>query len=115
MMDKKGQGLSLNVIIIAALALIVLVVLIAIFMGRIAIFQDDVNQAGQTEVIKMKITYGQCKPTATEESNFATTFSLAKTIEDKESARGSYGEEISRCKGLGASEDECKGQGCRWG
>ena len=31
---KKGQGLSLNVIIIAAIALIVLVVLVAIFTGR---------------------------------------------------------------------------------
>ncbi len=31
---KKGQGLSLNVIIIAALALIVLVVLVAIFTGK---------------------------------------------------------------------------------
>jgi len=31
---KKAQGLSLNVIIIAAIALIVLVVLVAIFTGR---------------------------------------------------------------------------------
>jgi hypothetical protein len=33
-MPKKGQGMSMNVIIIAALALIVMVVLIVIFMGR---------------------------------------------------------------------------------
>ncbi|MFO7677087.1 MAG: hypothetical protein R6V50_01710 [Thermoplasmatota archaeon] len=33
--SKKGQGLSLNVVVIAALALIVLVVLTAIFAGKI--------------------------------------------------------------------------------
>lgn len=36
--NKKAQGLSLNVIIIAALALIVLVVLVAIFTGQIGGF-----------------------------------------------------------------------------
>jgi hypothetical protein len=33
-MEKKGQGLSMNAIIIAALALLVLVVLAIIFMGQ---------------------------------------------------------------------------------
>ena len=33
-MDSKGQGISMNVIIIAALALLVLVVLSIIFLGR---------------------------------------------------------------------------------
>lgn len=37
MKSKKAQGISLNVIIIAALALIVLVVLVAIFTGRMGI------------------------------------------------------------------------------
>lgn len=37
-MNKKAQGLSLNVIIIAALALIVLIVLVAIFTGQIGGF-----------------------------------------------------------------------------
>ena len=32
-MKKKGQGISVNVIIIAAIALLVLVVLVAFFMG----------------------------------------------------------------------------------
>jgi len=38
MISKKGQGISINVIIIAAIALIVLVVLIAVFTGRMTIF-----------------------------------------------------------------------------
>ena len=49
-MKKKGQGLSLNVIIIAAIGLIVLVLLIAIFTGRIGTFRKSVarEEAGLT-------------------------------------------------------------------
>ena len=40
-MTKKAQGLSLNVIIIAALALLVLVILAVIFMGRAGMFRKQ--------------------------------------------------------------------------
>ncbi len=40
---KKAQGLSLNVIIIAAIALIVLVLLIVIFSGKIGQFRTGVS------------------------------------------------------------------------
>lgn len=46
MFNKKAQGLSLNVIIIAALALIVLVVLVFIFSGRLKIFGQSVENCG---------------------------------------------------------------------
>ncbi len=39
-MKKKAQGLSLNVIIIAALALLVMVILAVIFMGRLGGFRE---------------------------------------------------------------------------
>ncbi|MFP4423695.1 MAG: hypothetical protein ACLFP2_00530 [Candidatus Woesearchaeota archaeon] len=38
---RKGQGLSMNVIIIAALALLVLVILSVVFMSRSSIFVSD--------------------------------------------------------------------------
>jgi len=41
---KKGQGLSLNTIIIAAIVLIVLVVLWAIFTGRMGTFASGVKE-----------------------------------------------------------------------
>ena len=41
---KKGQGLSLNTIIIAAIVLIVLVVLWAIFTGRMGAFAEGVKK-----------------------------------------------------------------------
>lgn len=44
-MNKKAQGISINTIIIAAIALAVLVVLFAIFTGRIGIFSRGVNEA----------------------------------------------------------------------
>ena len=40
-MNKKAQGISLNVIIIAAIGLVVLVLLVAIFTGRINIFGQN--------------------------------------------------------------------------
>ena len=41
---KKGQGLSLNTIIIAAIVLIVLIVLWAIFTGRMGTFTTGVKE-----------------------------------------------------------------------
>jgi hypothetical protein len=40
---KKGQGLSINTIIIAALGLAVLVILFAVFTGRIGLFNKAVS------------------------------------------------------------------------
>ena len=48
-MNKKGQGMSVNVIIIAAIALIVLVVLVAIFTGRLGIFTGALKKTGTCE------------------------------------------------------------------
>jgi len=42
--NKKSQGISVNVIIIAAIALIVLVVLIAVFTGRFGLFSKGLNE-----------------------------------------------------------------------
>ena len=44
-MFKKAQGISLNVIIVAAIGLVVLVLLVAIFTGRINIFGKGVSEA----------------------------------------------------------------------
>ncbi|MBR9706311.1 hypothetical protein GOV14_04700 [Candidatus Pacearchaeota archaeon] len=48
-MNKKAQGISINVIIIAAIALIVLVVLIAVFTGRFGLFSEGVEAAAACE------------------------------------------------------------------
>ena len=42
-MAKKAQGISMNVIIIAAIALLVLVILSVIFMGRMGVFSPGVS------------------------------------------------------------------------
>ena len=44
-MHKKAQGISINVIIIAAIALAVLVVLFFIFTGRFKIFSEGVKES----------------------------------------------------------------------
>ncbi len=60
-MNKKAQGISLNVIIIAAVALIVLVILVAIFTGRMGIFTKDIGTATEGAKCSGKVmTPGEC-------------------------------------------------------
>ena len=40
---KKGQGLSLNVVVVAIICLVVLVVLVALFSGKISIVSKDLT------------------------------------------------------------------------
>ena len=49
MFKKRGQGLSINVIIIAIIALIVLVVLIAILTGKLGVFSAGVESVASCE------------------------------------------------------------------
>lgn len=46
-MDKKAQGISMNVIIIAAIALLVLVILSVIFIGRMGSFGEQTGACEQ--------------------------------------------------------------------
>ena len=45
---RKGQGLSLNTIVIAMLVMIVLLVLILVFTGRISIFTELIGEQGSS-------------------------------------------------------------------
>lgn len=47
-MSKKAQGLSMNVIIIAAIALLVLVILAVIFIGRMGSTARNIDQCKGT-------------------------------------------------------------------
>ncbi len=114
MVSKKGQGMSINVIIIAALALVVLVVLVVIFTSRTASFDQTVSKESQTELIRMKIQYGDCRPTVTQESSFKTTFSAAQTDEAREQARATFTQEIKRCKEF-TDKSLCESGSCLWG
>ena len=52
-MSKKGQSISINTIIVAAIALAVLVVLFAIFTGRLGLFSKSL---GETDTCSQKCT-----------------------------------------------------------
>lgn len=43
--NLKSQGISINIIIIASIALIILVVLVAVFTGRFGVFTSGVKKA----------------------------------------------------------------------
>lgn len=42
-MDKKGQGLSINTIVVSAIAVVVLVVIILVFTGKIGVFNHTAS------------------------------------------------------------------------
>ncbi len=48
-MKKKAQGISLNVIIVAAIALLVLVILAFVFTGRIALFSKGISDCDEMQ------------------------------------------------------------------
>ena len=63
-MDKKAQGLSMNVIIIAAISLLVLIVLIVL------VLRASNNMSGGTSCTGIG---GQCQPGGTDCSSLETT------------------------------------------
>lgn len=113
MVNKKGQGLSLNVIIVAALALIVLVVLIMVFTGRIGIFTKGVEEGGNAELASLRVTYGDCHPGATDELTFRTEFGAAESVEAEVIAKSNFQRRISECK-ANRDTESCDAQGCSW-
>jgi len=62
-MKKKGQSISINTIIIAAIALAVLIVLFAIFTGRLGIFSKGVQD---TDTCTQKCTSLNLKKTTSD-------------------------------------------------
>ena len=114
MFSKKAESLSLNVIIVAALALIVLVVLIAIFTGRITIFQNEVSDEGNAELVKMRIFYGDCQPSVSYENQFVTEYANAASAAAEEAAQNSFKEVIANCK-ANDNQADCQSSGCVWG
>jgi len=112
--NKKGQGLSLNVIIVAAIALIVLVLLVMIFTGRIDIFNKGVSKAGDAELLKFKtLSYGDCHPTTAKETAFQISMGAATSDTDKDTATTTLKQEITRCATY-TSDSACQSGSCTW-
>jgi len=71
MKSKRGQGLPMNTIVIAAIVLVVMVVLILIFTGRMGGFTQDIQQCtakggecvGTTECTQGNVIEGKCDKT----------------------------------------------------
>ncbi|MEW5897474.1 MAG: hypothetical protein AB1668_07300 [Nanoarchaeota archaeon] len=114
-MDKKGQGMSVNVIIVAALALVVLVVLIVIFTRQTTTFGEKVSEETRTELVKLKISYDSCHPGQSLEDTFSANYEKAGLAEDKDLAISDFKGEIERCKGFSQSKQDCEAEsGCVW-
>ena len=113
-MNKRGQGLPLNIIIVAIIVLVVLVVLVAIFTGRIAIFERQVGEQAPTDLIALRVTYGTCQPNANAEHTFLTASSQATDDQAKATARSSLQTVISSCKTQATQNDCLAIANCVW-
>lgn len=110
--SKKGMEMSISVIIVAVLALVILVVLLAIFMGKITVFEKGVSKEAQTELVKMKILYGDCHPSASAETAFTSDLSKAEVDEAKDLIKANFKDAISSCKS-NTDKASCGGN-CQW-
>ncbi len=120
MISKKGQGMSLNVVIIAALALIVLVVLVMVFTGRIGIFQNVVGGEADSDLRVMGSFYGSCKPSSGDEAAFKASYVEAAKVNDeveqdrmKSEAKSVLQGRVDECKTF-TNEGACNSGGCKW-
>ena len=89
---KKAQGLSMRVIIIAALALIVLVVLIFIFTGRIGSFGKGIDDTQNNFLNKCEIpgTQRKCETSGPSDCLSAGGIPVQGTFNDCEGTCCSY-------------------------
>ena len=92
-MDKKAQGISLNVIIIAAIALVVLVVLIAIFAGQTGKLPGEIEEVASAEVFRVQaMSTSRCVPSKQGIQNAKNLVAGLSEIQ----ANSQYNEEIQR-------------------
>jgi hypothetical protein len=112
MFSKKGQGLSLNAIIIAALALIVLVVLVAVFTGQIGKTKVGIEQAGQAKLVTMKLSYGDCHPRGSVADTFVKDYNSAEDAASQNAAEDTFKDSIDECNKL-LTKDDCTNS-CQW-
>ena len=92
---KKGQGLSLNTIIIALLGLTVLVVLVYMFTTKTQSFSKKTQRDAKEMLLAMQQQYKKCHPSRDLERRF-----LKKFAEDKENAIANFEQAIDECSRL---------------
>ena len=84
--SKKAQGMSINVIIIAALAIAVLVVLFAVFTGRISLVSkqlDSCSNLGGTCSLNDKCNDGSGLTNPEDYTQYSTTKKFSDCADNK--------------------------------
>ena len=119
MFHKKGQGLSINAIIVALLALIVLVVLVVMFVTRTTDVDIKSQKAADIVLLPLKITYGSCRPTELDESSFKKEYAAGDAVAaaGDESvhieAKTKFEQRIDVCKNI-VDKSACEAGACKW-
>ena len=71
------------------------------------------SEEGDSELVKMRISYGACRPTASDEATFKSAYSSAESLNAKDQTRSDFMTVISQCKSF-TDKGSCEAGGCRW-
>jgi len=112
-MNRKGQGLPLTTIVIAIIVLVVLVLLVAIFTGQISRTDRDLQLQGNIDLVGLKLQYGKCHPTPSQEQEFLEAQNTAATSQLKADAKTAFLRVVGQCN-TNAERDQCIANGCIW-
>jgi hypothetical protein len=120
-MKRKAQGLSLTTIIIAAVGLVVLVVLVAIFTGRMSLFGLGISKVARTELAGLQIDYDECHPSRGMERLFLKALDDAEDESEEAVVLNQFENAMSSCASQN-TQDSCvthipseyTGVSCAW-
>ena len=113
-MEKRARGLPLTTIVIAIIVLVVLVLLVAIFTGQISRTDRDLQQQGNVELISVRLSYGQCRPSPSKEQMFMSEYNTAASEQLKADAKTRFLRVVSECD-VNTAQEQCIANGCVWG
>ncbi len=106
-MKKRGQ-ITMTWIIMAAIALVTLVIIIAIFTGQSDKFVKSLNEEAGITLSKLKQNYGSCHPNTAAEIAFSKAYADAADETQRQQITNDFDRAIETCKQY--SSDRCSFQ-----
>ncbi|MFP4656316.1 MAG: hypothetical protein ACLFNK_01940 [Candidatus Woesearchaeota archaeon] len=95
-MSRKAQGLSMSTIVVAALALLVLSILSLLFIGRMNVARDDINDCQANGGICVDTeSYYDCRDALDEHPTYSRRYSATREVQH--SCYESHGENYVCC------------------
>jgi hypothetical protein len=113
MFNRKGQGLSLNVIILAVLAIVILVLLVVLVVNYLGKTQVTIGDMPPSLALMQAKDYKDCHPNSVAEKAYADQYNSAPSDEGKQQADNDFLGKIAEC-GKYTVQEDCPASSCAW-